>query len=340
VYPENAKVIQFWDDLQQRIGSLPGVEAATFMTGLPPNRRMDANDTQIEGFVQREGGPVQNVDFYQTAGQRWFETLGIRLIEGRLFDDRDAAAATPTIIVNETMAKTFYPGQSAIGRRIRPGFRDPWRTIVGVVGDVKNAGVDRLSGTEIFFPYRQTGGGGIRGGILVVRTAGDPTKLVSTIRAEIARLDSSLPVASIRTMDEVLQSARSRQRFLTLLLGLFSAVALVLATVGTYGVMSYTVAQRTSEFGIRMAIGAGPRDVLRLVVAQGAKLAAFGVVLGAAGAFGLARWVRGMVFGIDLPDAWTFAATAALLVAVTLAACYVPARRATRVDPLEALRYE
>ena len=174
----------------------------------------------------------------------------------------------------------------------------------------------------------------------MVRSAADPTALVPSIRAEIARLDRTLPVANVRTMDEVLSSARSRQRFLTLLLGLFAGIALVLAAVGTYGVMAYSVAQRTSEFGIRMAIGAGPGDVLRLVLLQGLKLGGVGVVAGTAGALGLTRWVRGLVFGIDAPDAATFAATAALLLGVTLAACYVPARRATLVDPLEALRYE
>jgi len=340
VYPENEKVVQFWSDLQQRVGSLPGVESVTFMTGLPPIRRLNANDTQIEGFVRQPGGPVQNIDFYQSVGSRYFETMGIRLVDGRFFDDRDGQAAPPAMIVNETMARTFYPGRSALGRRIRPGFRDPWRTIVGVVADVKNAGVDRPAGTEIYFPYAQTGGAGIRGGVLVVRSAADPTALVPSIRAEIARLDRTLPVANVRTMDEVLSSARSRQRFLTLLLGLFAGIALVLAAVGTYGVMAYSVAQRTSEFGIRMAIGAGPVDVLRLVLLQGLKLGSVGVVAGTAGALGLTRWVRGLVFGIDAPDAATFAATAALLLAVTLAACYVPARRATLVDPLEALRYE
>jgi putative ABC transport system permease protein len=340
VYPENAAVIQFWSDLQQRLRALPGVEAVTFMSGLPPSRRLDANDTQIEGLVPRPGGPIHNIDFYQTAGDRFFETMGIRLLEGRLFDERDGQGAPATTIVNQTMARTYYPGQSAIGRRIRPSFRDPWRTIVGVVADVKNAGADRPAGTEIYFPYRQTGGSGIRGGTVAIRTAGEPTAIVSAARAEIARLDATLPIAAVRTMEEVMQVGRSRQRFLTLLLGLFSGIALVLAAVGTYGVMSYSVAQRTSEFGIRMAIGAHRRDVLRLVLAQGLKLGGIGVGAGALGALGLARWVRGQVFGIESPDPSTLAATGLLLLVVTLAACFVPARRATLVDPLDALRYE
>jgi putative ABC transport system permease protein len=302
-------------------------------------RPLDANDTQIEGFVPRPGGPFQNIDFYQTVGDRYFETLGIRLLEGRVFDQRDGEDAPPAMIVNETMARTFYPGQSAIGRRIRRGPNDPWRTIVGVVADVKNAGVDRPAGTEIYFPFRQNGRGS-QGGTIVVRSAGDPRGLAAAVRRKIVSLDRALPVASIRTMEDVLSAARARPRFLTLLLGLFSAIALVLAATGTYGVMSYIVAQRTSEIGIRMAIGARQSDILEMVLRQGAMLGLAGVVLGTLGALGLSRYVRGRVFGIETPDPGTFLATAGLLMVIILLACYIPARRAMRVDPLDALRYE
>jgi len=341
IYPENHRVLSFWDQLQKNVQSIPGVVGATMATGLPPIRRMNANDTQIEGFVPREGGPGQNVDFYQGAGHKFFETLGIQLIEGRFFDERDAQHGTPAVIVNQTMAQLHWPNQSAIGRRLRPGFnpQTPWLTIVGVVADVKNGGLDRPAGTEIFFPFLQTQGGA-RSGFLLVRTQGDPKALARAIRAEVAKLDGSLPVANIRTMDQVMMTASARPRFLTLLITLFSTVALALAALGIYSVMSYSVAQRTNEFGIRMAMGAQQGDVLGLVVRQGMLLASIGVVLGLGGAVGLARVLKGNVYGITGFEPLPFALTALLLIAVTLAACLAPARRATRVDPLIALRYE
>jgi putative ABC transport system permease protein len=340
VYPENQRVVQFWTELQQRASRIPGATSVTMMSGLPPSRQLDANDTAIEGWVPGSNSPPQNVDYWQPVGDRFFETLGVRLIEGRFFDERDGENAPKTVIVNQTMAQTFWPGRSAIGRRVGPGAPGDWRTIVGVVGDVKNAGVDQPTGTELFFPFRQTGGRGIRSGYLVLRAGGDPVALAGPARREIHALDPGLPISSVRTMDDVLVSAQSRPRFLTTLLTLFSGVALVLAAVGLYGVISYSVAQRTSEFGIRIAMGAGSRDVLRMVVGQGLRLGVIGVVLGAAGALALTRLIRGLLFGISSFDPQTFVAMAVLLTGVTLLACYIPARRATRVDPMVALRYE
>jgi putative ABC transport system permease protein len=340
VYPENQRVVQFWDQLLKRVNGLPGVASATMISGLPPIRPINANDTQIEGWVQREGGPGQNIDYYQTAGDKLLEATGARLIEGRIFDERDGENAPPVIVINQTMARTYWPGQSPIGKRVRPAFRDPWRTIVGVVGDIKNAGVDKPSGTELFLPFRQTQGFGIRNGYLVIRTNGDPRDLARSARAEISALDASLPVSQVRTMDDVMALANARPRFLTALLTIFSGVALVLAALGIYGVMSYLVAQRTNEFGIRMAIGAQPSDVLWLVIRQGLILGAVGVVLGAVGAAGLTRYLKGLLFGTDALDVTTFAAMAAALTAVVLLACFLPALRATRVDPIRALRYE
>jgi putative ABC transport system permease protein len=340
VYPENQRVLQFWTSVQQRVAGLPGVESATFVSGLPPMRQIMANDTQIEGWVRREGGPIQNMDYWQLTGPRYFETMGIRLIEGRYFDDRDGASAPLTVMVNQTTARMYWPGESALGHRVKPGFQGDWRTVVGVVEDVKNAGLDKPTATELYIPYLQTTGLGMRQGFVILRAKGDPARMVGPSRGVIHEIDSSLPIALVRTMDQVLSSAQARPRFLTLLLTMFSSVALVLAAVGIYGVISYSVAQRTNEFGIRMAMGAGPRDVLGMVLGQGLVLGLIGVALGAAGALALTRLIRGLLFGISSFDPVTFIMMAALLTAVTLAACWIPARRATRVDPMVALRYE
>ena len=339
VYPENQRVVQFWTELQQRASRIPGTASATMVGGLPPSRTLNANDTGIEGWVPGPNAPAQNVDYWQPVGDGFFETMGIRLIEGRFFDSRDGENAPKTVIVNQTMAQTFWPARSPIGRRVNPGLSGDWRTIVGVIGDVKNAGIDHPTGTELFFPYRQTPQG-FRTGYLVIKAAGDPLKLAGAAGREIHSLDPGLPIANVRTMDDVLVAAQSRPRFLATLLTLFAGVALVLAAVGLYGVISYSVAQRTSEFGIRIAMGAGTHDVLRMVVGQGLRLGIIGVALGAIGALALTRLIRGLLFGISSFDPQTFIAMAVLLTAVTLLACYIPARRATRVDPMVALRYE
>jgi putative ABC transport system permease protein len=190
VYQDNYRLIQFWSMVQERLTRFPGVTAATMMSGMPPIRRLDANDTSIEGFVPRPKGPIQNVDYYQTVGKNFFETVGVRLVEGRFFDERDNQTGVPTVIINQTMARTFWPKESAIGHRVKPGGTKDYRTVVGVVGDVKNAGVDKPTGTELFLPYRQTGGFGLRNPYVVVRTGGDPLALATAARTQIGQIDS------------------------------------------------------------------------------------------------------------------------------------------------------
>jgi putative ABC transport system permease protein len=283
------------------------------------------------------------VDFDQIVTKDYFSTMGIRLMEGRLFDDRDTAAGSPVVVVNSTLARTFWPNQSAIGKHVRPnsGSKDPWSTVVGVVDDVKNAGLDRQAGTELYLPYGQAENFGLTDMYVVMRgQSGDPRNLVGAVRERLNVMDASLPLSDVRMMDDVLERAQARPRFLTLLLSLFSIMALAIATVGIYGVVSYSVARRTKEFGLRMVLGAQGGDVLGLVMKQGALMVLIGLAAGLITALLLTRLMASLLFAIAPTDAATFAGVTAVLAVVALAACYVPARRATRVDPMQTLRYE
>jgi putative ABC transport system permease protein len=336
-YKDAAAVRSFYGSLAAKLNTLPGVRSAAIASGLPPERPINANDTMIENFVPVPNGPIQNIDYWNSVSGKYFETIGARLIEGRFVTDADGAEAPFVVVVNQTLAKTYWPKESALGHRVRTSPSTPWRMIVGVVADVKNAALDRPAGTEVFFPFAQLPQ---RLSWVVVKAQGDPMSLVSAVRSEIRGLDRALPISSVGTMEDSMATARSRPRFLTLLLTMFSTLSLVLAALGIYGVISYAVAQRTNEIGLRMALGAQAGDVVRLIGAAGLRMAIAGTVLGAVGAFALTRFMSGLLFGVSSVDAVTFAAMAALLVAVTMAACYVPARRASRVDPLIALRYE
>jgi predicted permease len=340
-YTDNAKITDFWTRLEERLTNLPGVQSAALVSGLAPMRPPNMNDTDIEGFVQTQDGPIQNVDFYQAVSKDYFATMGIRLMDGRLFDARDVQGAPGVVIVNKTMAMTFWPRQNPIGRRVRPGGSKNWSTIIGMVDDVKNAGLDRPAGTELYLPYRQPAGAGNSDMYVVMRTpAGDPRSLAAIVREQLNAIDPSLPLADVRLMEDVLTRAQARPRFLTLLLSLFSIVAFAIATVGIYGVVSYSVARRTKEFGLRMVLGAQGGDVLGLVMKQGAGMVAIGIVAGLATAFALTRLMASLLFGVTPTDLPTFAGVTVLLFAVALLACYLPSRRATRVDPIQTLRYE
>ena len=340
-YTDAAKITDFWMRLDTRLTNLPGVRSAALVSGLAPLRPPNMNDTDIEGFVMTKDGPIQNVDFYQAVSKDYFSTMGIRLMDGRLFDERDVQDAPPVVIVNKAMAQTFWPNQNPVGRRVKPGGAKDWCTIIGVVDDVKNAGLDRPAGTELYLPYRQPQGQGSSDMYVVMRAqGGDPRSLAGEVRQQMSEIDSSLPLADVRLMEDVLSRAQARPRFLTLLLTLFSLVALAIATVGIYGVVSYSVERRTKEFGLRMVLGAQRADVLGLVMKQGAAMIAIGVACGLVVAFFLTRLMSSLLFGVTPTDLGTFASVTALLFGVALAACFIPARRATRVDPIQTLRYE
>jgi len=335
--------LRFATTLQQRLASLSGVTSASLAGGLPPLRRINANDTEIEGYQQTPDGPAQNVDYWNVVGNDYFKTMKIRTLEGRTFepsDDNDNAQRV--VVVNQALAKRFWKG-SPIGRRVNPGFADPkvWATIVGVVEDTKNAGMDKPSGPELYLQAHQVAQFGLSTNMnFVVRTDGDPQALAAGVRAAVREIDPSLPVYGLRPMSEVVARSMVQPRFLSLLLATFSAIALFLAAIGIYGVMAYSVAQRTQEIGVRMALGAQRLHVLRLVFGQGFFLLVIGIVIGLAGAFALTRLMRTLLFEVTATDPLTYSAVVALLTGIALLACYIPARRATKVDPLVALRYE
>lgn len=338
--PENRSV--FIDQIRDRLVSLPGVVSASAMSGLPPDRRLNANTMRFEGLEEIPDGPPHNVDFWQFVADRYLETMDIPIAEGRGFGPQDLQGSIPVGLVNETMARTFWPGESPIGRRVRPaGDDNPWITIVGVVRDVKQQGMDRETGTELYFYYPQVAaqlGFAPQTMNFVVRTSVPPASLARTVREAVWSLDANLPVADLQPMDRVLFDSVARPRFLTLLLLTFGVVALALASIGTYGVMSYTVAERMQEMGIRMALGAQAGAVMKLVLRQGLVVAGVGLIVGTAGAFLLTKLMSSILFGVSSTDIWTFSVVPVLLFAVAAMACLVPALRATKVDPIVVLR--
>ena len=334
--------LQFVNALEQKLSSIPGVATVSLASGLPPLRRINANDTEIEGYQPTPDSPAQNVDYWNIVGTNYFKTMKIRLLEGRTFEPQDDNPdAMNVVMVNQALAKRFWKG-SPVGRRVNPGFADPkvWFTIVGVVEDTKNAGMDKPAGPELYFQARQVNqfiGSNVS---FVVRGANDATPLEGSIRNAVRELDPTLPVYNLWSMNEVVSNSMVQPRFLALLLATFSGIALFLAAIGIYGVMAYTVAQRTQEIGVRMALGARPLHVLRLVFGQSLGILLIGTVIGLAGALALTRLMRTLLFEITATDPVTYVSVIGILTVVALLACYIPARRAAKVDPLVALRYE
>ncbi|HEU5209923.1 MAG TPA: ABC transporter permease [Longimicrobiales bacterium] len=332
----------FYDRLLPELRALPGVVSVSTMSGLPPRRDLDANDTEFEGLPQTPDSPPQNVDYYQFTSLDYLETMGIGLVAGRGFEAPDEAGA-PAVLVNERLVDVFFPGQDPIGRRIRPFGSDqlPWFTVVGVVRDVKQGGIAEETGTELYFFYPQganTLGFAPRTMNIVLRTTRDPLDLAGDVRNVVRSADPTLPIANLAPMDDVLHASMAQPRFLTLLLGIFAGVALALAAIGTYGVMAYSVEERRQEFGIRMALGAHPSSVLTMVLRQGLVVAAVGLLLGMVGAGMLTRLLRSLLYQVSTTDTAAFMTAPLLLGAVAVVACLVPARRATRVDPARVLK--
>ena len=341
-YPETTQIDGFLGRLLEDLSGLPGTSGTAAMTGLPPVRDMDANDTRFEGVAPPPDGPPQNIDYYQTVTDGYLEAMRIPLIEGRPFARADAGGDAPVVLVNETLAKVFWPGESPIGKRVMPSGTDTWFTVVGLVGDVHQGGLDQEIGTELYFfaPQVLAQGFPLRTFNLVVRSSVAPLELATPVREAVARIDPTLPVASIAPLERVVSGSVAGPRFLTLLVGVFATAALLLAAVGTYGVMSYAVEERRHEMGVRLALGARGGSVLRLVLGQGLALTSIGLLVGVAGAFALQRLLASHLHGVTATDPTTFLSVAAILVFVALAASLLPALRAAWVDPIETLRQD
>jgi putative ABC transport system permease protein len=329
-------------ELVRKLQAIPGVRGVAAMTGLPPNRQVNANDTDLENVAQGPKLPAHNIDYYNSATVDYFDAMAIPIVKGRGFTTADIGGGGVAVI-NEAMARRFYGEANPIGHRVRPSGPDTasWFTIVGVAKDVKQGGLDQPVGTELYFNIEQ--GPRINAYApaalnFVVRSSRPADALAPSIRDAVRSLDPTLPVVQLRSMESVFGDSVSRQRFLSLLLGIFAAVAMALAAIGTYGVLSYLVTERRREIGIRVALGASAAGIVRLVVRQGLTLAIAGVMIGVIGALALARVTQSLLFGVSPTDPLTYSTVGLAILAVATLACLVPAHRATRVDPLVAIR--
>jgi putative ABC transport system permease protein len=341
-YFTHAARVQFYERVLDRIAALPGVQAAGGVTSLPLGGSTGRSSFSIEGRpIEAGNAPVTEVSL---ATPGYFSALGITLVRGRLLDAHDDVRAPAAVVVSESFARQYFGGEDALGRRIAPGSGRPgqtvapnWLTIVGIVRDVKSA---RLEYGAAPLMYRAVAQQSNLNLTLVVRAKNDPLALADAIRREVRTVDPNEPVFAVRTMDDVVATAMAERRFTMQLLALFAATALALSAIGIYGVMAYFVTQRTHEIGIRMALGASRRDVVGMVLSQGVRLAAAGVVAGVIGALLVTRAIAALLYNVSPRDPGTLIALSATLTAVALLACYIPARRATRVDPIRPLRYE
>jgi predicted permease len=338
-YAQPVQQLGFLNEVLGRVRSLPAVESAGAIDDLPLSSNGSTQPIAIEGrpSVQMSEQPEVAV---RTITPGYIHTTHVPMLQGRDFSEADADGRQSVILISESMAKRFWPNENPIGKRLTMSFSpETSKEVVGVVGDVKQDGVDVAQPiATLYVPFAQTPVH--RSLSLVVRTSSAPTNLVSTVTNAVHQVDGEEPVSDVMTMDEILSGSLSQQRFNMLLLAAFAALALFLAAVGIYGVLSYAVKRRVQEIGIRMALGADRSDVLRMILGQGLRLALIGVCIGLVTAFALTRLMTSQLFEVTASDPMTFSCVPCLLVVVALAACYLPARRATKVDPMVALRYE
>ena len=334
-YPEPQQRISLYQQTLERLATLPGVKAAGAVHRLPLTGN-SAIPTFIEGRPVPPASEVPSIN-YRTVSPGYFDTLGIPLVRGRLFTGEEGWETGGVVLINQAMARNYWPSDDSLGARLGPSAEGPWLTVIGVVGDVRESSLDTDPEIAMYLPYRQAP---VPTMTLLVRTEADPLSYVGAIRAEVKGIDKAQAVSSFMTLDDFLSSVMGQRRFDASLLGLFASLALILAAVGIYGLLSYSVSQRTRELDIRMAIGAPRGQLLRLVLGQGMLLVMVGLGIGLVAGVLCSRLLGSFLFGVTGTDPVTLSATAALLVGVSLLACYLPARRATRVDPVVALRLE
>jgi len=336
-YRDTHRAAAFYQDLVERLRPLPDIRAVSVVSQIPLTGGMGGSPFSIEGRPWDANSKTPQVASQEVIGMDYFRAMQIPLLAGRVFAKREPE---PVVIINDTMARGFWPGRDPTGRRILLGAPRPgalWLTIVGVVGDVRNSGLSVTPLPQMYVPLGQSPALSMA---LVVRTTVDAPSVISIMRREVFALDPGQPLYDVKTMEQRMAATVAQPRFQTVLLGIFAALALILAAVGIYGVIAQSVAQRTHEIGIRMALGARPAVVLLMVLGEGAALAASGIALGLVGMLALGRVLSSLLYEVAPFDPATFAEAVLLLTAVALAACHVPARRAARVDPMTALRWE
>lgn len=335
---------QAYQRVLDKLQAAPGVQRVTIMSGLPPNRSPDSIPTRIENYTGADGKPVEVIDYYQFVMGDYFETIGVPIVAGRGFERTDIASQGKVVVVNETMAKRIWKEQNPIGQRLQPNLSgpigapdNPWHTVIGVARNVRQGGVDKEAGTELYISLDQHAIAPPTMNVML-RTTLAPAALSGTIERLVREVDPAVPIVRLRDMDTVFSESIRRPRFLAQLLGAFALLALSLAAIGTYGVLSHMVGQRTREIGIRMALGAGRSSVFALVMKQGLQLTIIGVVIGVAGALGLNRLIASLLFGVQPTDGATLVAVIATITLVATIACWLPAWRASRLDPNVVLR--
>ncbi len=339
-YPKGDRMVAFYRELVQRAEAQPGVHSAGVVSWLPMNGQRIPIRLALEGRPATSSVDELSTD-YRVISPGYFRAVGASLLTGRELTERDNDQAPGAVVINETMANRFWPRENPLGKRLTVEMGQPVSCeVAGVIRDIKEFGLASPSLPVIYGSHLQHPWSDVETRELVVRTSTDPLKLVAAVRAEVWALDNDVPVYNISTMGEIFAGAKAQPRFSLILLGLFATVALILAVFGLYAVMAYSVSQRTREIGIRLALGAEAGDVLKLIVRQGLVVLLIGIVIGIAGALALTRLMRTLLFEVSVIDPLTFASIPLILAVVALFACWIPARRATKVDPLIALRHE
>ena len=340
-YREAPQVAAFYEQLTARLAGLPGVESTSGGTSLLLSALPQSAGLIVDGRPPVAGEGANVPVPFDSVTPDFFGTLQIPLVKGRLFTLADSPTSQRVVVVNQAFVRRYFPDEDPLGRRVTFGdsadSNTQWLTIVGVVADTRRGGLDRTPWAELYFPHAQAPD---RRMFVLLRTSGDPMALARAAQAEVWALDRDQAISSVRTLDAIVATAQANRRFTTILLGLFAFVALVLASIGVYGVIAYSTAQRTQEIGIRVALGAGRGHVLRMVVGEGLKIGATGLVLGVLASLALTRFMSGLLFGVSERDPLTFVTLPVAILVIATTAAWIPARRALRVDPMAALRAE